>query len=133
ELVRGLHRAEDRDDAVDRRVDVTPGKADMSRLDSKIALITGAARGQGAAAARRFVAEGAKVVLADVADEDGKQVAGELGDAAVYQHLDVSSEQDWEHAVKAAESAFGPVTVLVNNAGVLHFSSIADTKLADYE
>ena len=105
----------------------------MSRLGSKIALITGAARGQGAAAARRFVAEGAKVVLADVADEDGKQVAGELGDAAVYQHLDVSSEQDWEHAVKAAESAFGPVTVLVNNAGVLHFSSIADTKLADYE
>lgn len=98
----------------------------MSRLAGKVALITGAARGQGAAAARRFVAEGARVVLADVVDEEGKALAGELG--AEYLHLDVSEEDDWAAAV--AETRF---TVLVNNAGVLHFAPLADTALADYE
>lgn len=98
----------------------------MSRLAGKTALITGAARGQGAAAARRFVAEGASVVLADVLDDEGKALAAELG--VEYRHLDVSEEDDWADAV--AETRF---TVLVNNAGILHFAPLADTALADYE
>ncbi|MEO6085908.1 MAG: glucose 1-dehydrogenase [Umezawaea sp.] len=103
------------------------------RLDGKVAIITGAARGQGAAAARRFVAEGARVAITDVLDEQGKSLADELGDAAFYHHLDVSSEDDWARAVEETTSAFGDVTVLVNNAGILHFSAIAETTLADYE
>jgi 3alpha(or 20beta)-hydroxysteroid dehydrogenase len=99
----------------------------MGRLSGKVALVTGAANGQGAAAARRFVAEGARVVLADVDDDAGKALADELG--ARYQHLDVSEEDDWA----AALDACGPVTVLVNNAGVLHFSLLHETTLADYE
>ena len=99
----------------------------MGRLSGKVALITGAANGQGAAAARRFVAEGARVTLADVDDDAGKALADELG--ADYVHLDVSQEDGWA----AALAASGPVTVLVNNAGVLHFSLLHETTLADYE
>ncbi|WP_232376217.1 glucose 1-dehydrogenase [Amycolatopsis aidingensis] len=103
------------------------------RLAGKVALITGAARGQGAAAARRFVAEGARVLLADVADDAGKQLADELGAAAGYQHLDVGAEDEWELAVQRAVAEFGGLDVLVNNAGILHFSELASTSLADYE
>jgi 3alpha(or 20beta)-hydroxysteroid dehydrogenase len=99
------------------------------RLDGKVVLITGAARGQGAAAVRACVAEGARVYAADVRDDLGKALADELGDAAEYVHLDVSSEQDWADAVARVER----IDVLVNNAGVLHFSALADTELADYE
>jgi len=101
------------------------------RLDGKVAIITGAARGQGAAEVRRFVAEGAQVVLGDVLDADGEAVAAELGAAARYVHLDVASEADWATAVAAAE-AMGPLNVLVNNAGILRFTAIADTTLAEY-
>ncbi len=100
------------------------------RLSGKVALITGAARGQGAAAARRFVREGASVLLTDVLDEPGKELAASLG--ASYFHLDVSSEEDWAAAVEAARE-LGEISVLVNNAGVLHFSPLADTTLADYQ
>ncbi|QUQ66376.1 glucose 1-dehydrogenase [Kutzneria sp. CA-103260] len=99
------------------------------RLDGKTALITGAARGQGAAAARRFVAEGARVIIADVNDDAGKALADELGDAADYQHLDVSSEDEWAQVTGELER----LDVLVNNAGVLHFSPLPKTTLADYE
>jgi 3alpha(or 20beta)-hydroxysteroid dehydrogenase len=105
----------------------------VGRLDGKVAIITGAARGQGAAAARRFVAEGARVVITDVLDEQGKRLADDLGDAASYRHLDVSSEDDWAQAVAETAEVFGDITVLVNNAGVLHFSAIAETTLADYQ
>lgn len=109
------------------------------RLAGKVALITGAARGQGAAAVRRFVAEGARVLAADITDDTGKALADELNEAAGgdeapvrYTHLDVTSEEDWAAAVAAATDGFGRLDVLVNNAGVLHFSALADTKLADY-
>jgi 3alpha(or 20beta)-hydroxysteroid dehydrogenase len=105
------------------------------RLDGRIALITGAARGQGAAAARRFVEEGARVMLTDVLDDQGKELAAELGPKydVEYCHLDVSNEDEWAEAVAFTISTFGDITVLVNNAGVLHFSALADTTLADYQ
>jgi 3alpha(or 20beta)-hydroxysteroid dehydrogenase len=94
------------------------------RLEGKVALITGAARGQGEAEARRFVAEGAKVLLTDVLDDQGGAVAEALGDAAAYRHLDVTSEDGWNEAVADCEARFGPVSVLVNNAGILDFSPV---------
>lgn len=108
--------------------DTTPT---TGRLDGKVALITGAARGQGEAEARLFAAEGAKVVLADVLDAEGEAVAADIGDAARYVHLDVSTEDDWATAIAAAE-AFGPLNVLVNNAAILRFTTIADTTLEEY-
>jgi 3alpha(or 20beta)-hydroxysteroid dehydrogenase len=101
------------------------------RLQGKVALITGGARGQGAAAARRFVAEGASVMITDVLDEQGKELADSLG--ASYCHLDVSSEEDWARAVDETVTSLGEITVLVNNAGVLHFSLLEDTEFADYQ
>jgi len=101
------------------------------RLAGQVAIITGAARGQGAAEARMFAAEGAQVVLGDVLDADGEAVAAEIGDAARYVHLDVTSEEDWAGAIAAAE-ALGPLTVLVNNAGILRFTAMADTTLDEY-
>ncbi|MGH9085561.1 MAG: glucose 1-dehydrogenase [Acidimicrobiales bacterium] len=94
------------------------------RLEGKVAVVTGAARGQGEAEARRFVAEGAAVLLTDVLDEEGTAVAASLGDAAAYRHLDVTSEDEWAAAVADAEQRFGPITVLVNNAGILDFAPI---------
>ena len=85
----------------------------MGRLDGKVAIITGSARGQGEAEARLFVAEGARVVLGDVLDGEGRAVAESLGAAATYVHHDIRSESDWEAAVAAA-AAFGPLNVLVN-------------------
>jgi len=94
------------------------------RLEGKVAIITGAARGQGEAEARRFVAEGATVLLTDVLDAEGEAVADELGDAAAYRHLDVSSEAEWEAAIADATDRFGDATVLINNAGILDFSGL---------
>ncbi|OLF06464.1 3-alpha-hydroxysteroid dehydrogenase [Actinophytocola xinjiangensis] len=103
----------------------------MGRLAGKVALVTGASGGQGAAAARRFAAEGATVVLADVVDEPGRALADELG--AHYRHLDVSAEAGWAEVVAGIAGEHGPVTVLVNNAGVLHLAPLAETTLADYQ
>jgi 3alpha(or 20beta)-hydroxysteroid dehydrogenase len=89
----------------------------VGRLDGKVAIVTGAARGQGEAEARRMVAEGAEVVLGDVLDDEGKQVAADLGEAARYVHLDVTSEACWADAVAAA-AELGPLSVLVNNAAI---------------
>ncbi len=102
----------------------------MGRLTGKVALITGAAGGQGAAAARRFTEEGARVVVADVNDEAGKEFAAEIG--AHYVHLDVSQEDEWTAGAEEVVATYGPPTVLVNNAGILHFSMLTDTALADY-
>ncbi|MGZ4523132.1 MAG: SDR family NAD(P)-dependent oxidoreductase, partial [Mycobacteriaceae bacterium] len=105
----------------------------MGDLEGKVAIITGAAGGQGAAAARRYVAEGARVVLADVNDESGKALAVELGEAAYYRHLDVSSEDDWTGVVDEAVRQLGKIDILVNNAGILFFSALVDTTLEQYE
>jgi 3alpha(or 20beta)-hydroxysteroid dehydrogenase len=104
----------------------------MGRLDGKVALITGAARGTGAACARRFVAEGARVVLGDILDDRGKAVAAELGADALYTHLDITSEVDWESAVELTLRSFGRLDVLINNAAVLHMASIESTTLDDW-
>jgi 3alpha(or 20beta)-hydroxysteroid dehydrogenase len=103
----------------------------MGRLDGKVALISGGARGMGAAEGRLFAREGAKVVLGDVLDDEGKAVAAELGEAARYVHLDVTREGDWAAAVATAEE-LGPLTVVVNNAGILRPSAIADTSVEEY-
>lgn len=97
------------------------------RLDGKRALITGAARGMGAAHARAFIAEGARVVLADVADDEGRALAAELGDAAHYVHLDVTDAEGWAAAVRVAEEELGGLDVLVNNAGVFLRAPLEET------
>ncbi|MGO8860753.1 MAG: SDR family NAD(P)-dependent oxidoreductase [Acidimicrobiales bacterium] len=88
------------------------------RLTQKVALVTGAARGQGEAEARRFVAEGARVVIADVSDEPGRALAEELGEEAIFEHLDVSDPAAWAPAVDAATARWGRLDVLINNAGI---------------
>lgn len=104
----------------------------MARLDGKVAIITGAARGMGAATARLFVEAGAKVAIADVLDDAGHALAAELGAAARFYHLDVTSEEAWGQTVRAVEADLGPVDVLVNNAGVLLFRSLLETSAEDY-
>ncbi|MBT4520866.1 MAG: glucose 1-dehydrogenase [Halieaceae bacterium] len=103
----------------------------MGRLEGKVAIVTGGARGMGEATVRLFVEHGAKVVIGDVLDEAGQALAGELGESAVFQHMDVSKEADWAAAVVSAE-ALGPLNVLVNNAAILHMASITDTTADDY-
>jgi 3alpha(or 20beta)-hydroxysteroid dehydrogenase len=105
----------------------------MGRLDGKVALITGGARGMGKSHVRHFVSEGARVVLGDVLDDRGAAVAAGLGEESCrYVHHDVTSEEHWAAAVGTAIGAFGQLDVLVNNAGVLKFASIADMPLADF-
>jgi 3alpha(or 20beta)-hydroxysteroid dehydrogenase len=90
----------------------------MGRLDGKVALISGSSRGMGASEARLFHAEGACVVVSDVSDAGGEALAAELGDRAMYVHLDVTRAADWAAAVAATEARFGKLDVLVNNAGI---------------
>jgi len=97
----------------------------MGRLDGKIAIITGAAGGQGAAEARALASEGANVLVTDVAPGIGK-VAASIGGAAAACELDVTDEDAWHHAVATAEEAFGPVTVLINNAGLLRRGALRE-------
>ncbi len=104
-----------------------------NRLQGKVAIVTGGARGMGEATCRRFVAEGAKVAIADVLEERGKALAAELGASARFWKLDVTSEEAWAAVVAEVEQAFGGVDVLVNNAGILLFRSLLETTKADYE
>jgi NAD(P)-dependent dehydrogenase (short-subunit alcohol dehydrogenase family) len=102
------------------------------RLDGKVALISGGARGQGAAEGKLFAREGAKVVLGDVLDSEGQQTAREIqaaGGGAVYVHLDVTKEADWQQAVDTAGRTFGKLSVLVNNAGILYMEGLEETTL----
>ena len=105
----------------------------MGRLDGKVALITGGARGMGKSHARYFVAEGARVVIGDVLDDRGEAVAAKLGpDACRYVHHDVTSESQWADAVRGTVDAFGRLDILVNNAGVLAPATIAEMPLAEF-
>ena len=104
----------------------------MGRLDGRVALITGAARGQGQAEAERFVAEGARVMLADVLDDRGHDVAAALGSNAVYRHLDVTSASDWASSVAALIAVFGQIDVLVNNAAIYRVATFAETDEGAY-
>jgi 3alpha(or 20beta)-hydroxysteroid dehydrogenase len=105
----------------------------MGRLDGKVALITGGARGMGKSHVRHFVAEGARVVFGDVLDDRGQHVADGLGpDTCRYIHQDVTSETDWAAAVALTVETFGKLDVLVNNAGILKIATIADMPLADF-
>lgn len=99
------------------------------RLAGKVVLITGGAMGMGAAHARTCVSQGAEVVIADIADEQGQALAKELGDAAHYVHLDVTQEDQWEQAVAATLQRFGKMNVLINNAGILTFGPLASLSL----
>jgi 3alpha(or 20beta)-hydroxysteroid dehydrogenase len=104
------------------------------RLEGKVALVTGAARGQGAAEARLFVAEGARVLLGDVLDDEGAAVAEELGDAAVYRHLDVTSDDDLVAAVDDVRDRWGALHVLIANAAVFTRAvRITDLAVEEYE
>ncbi|MEE8291941.1 MAG: glucose 1-dehydrogenase [Candidatus Tectomicrobia bacterium] len=102
----------------------------MGRLDGKVALISGGARGQGAVEAALFAQEGAKVLFGDVLDAAGKRVETEIrqaGGEATYLHLDVTQEADWQEAVERAVSTYGKLDILVNNAGILRRESIEET------
>lgn len=105
----------------------------MTRLAGKVAIVTGGAQGQGEAICRAFVAEGAEVVIADIADDLGKALATELGEHAHFAHLDVSDEDNWAAVVSEAVETFGPVTTLVNNAGILMFAELTRTETAAFE
>ncbi|KUO06152.1 SDR family NAD(P)-dependent oxidoreductase [Streptomyces caeruleatus] len=106
----------------------------MDRVRGKIAIVTGAARGQGEAHSRLFAAEGAKVLMTDVLDDAGEKVAEELRDAGYdvhYRHADVTSEADWLATVADAESRWGRVDILVNNAGIVGTMKAADEEDLD--
>ena len=108
----------------------------MGRLDGKVALISGGARGQGAAEARLFAQEGAKVVIGDILDAEGTSVAAEIAESggdALFVHLDVTNEEDWRSAIAAAASSFGKLDVLVNNAGIWRRGRVEDTTVEDWD
>ncbi len=102
------------------------------RLAGKVALVTGGASGLGAAIVRRFVAEGAKVVIADIDDETGRHLASDLGPATFHVWLDVANEAAWGAAIAKAQEGFGRLDVLVNNAGIALLKGIEDTTLAEW-
>ncbi len=106
----------------------------MHKLDNRLALVTGGSRGIGAAIARLFVDEGAKVMIADVLTAEGEALAAEIGDAARFVHLDVTDEAQWREAIAAAEREFGqPVDVLINNAGIVDFGTIDEQDVKGFQ
>jgi 3alpha(or 20beta)-hydroxysteroid dehydrogenase len=104
----------------------------VSKLGGHVAIVTGGARGMGEAHARALLGEGAQVVIGDVLEAEGSALADDLGDDARFVALDVADEESWQAAVRAAEEAFGPVSILVNNAGVLAIEPIAQLALAEW-
>ena len=108
----------------------------MGRLQGKVAIISGGARGQGADEAKLFVEEGASVVFGDILDEEGRKLEAEInesGATAQYIHLDVTKEHDWENAVTKAVSTYGKLDILVNNAGSLDMKGLEETESTDWD
>ena len=106
------------------------------RLEGKVALISGGARGQGAVEAKLFASEGASVVIGDILDDAGRQVEAEIaesGGSATYVHLDVTSESQWNDAISAAVERYGKLDILVNNAGILIRAGVEDTTEEDWD
>lgn len=104
----------------------------MARLAGKVAIITGAAQGMGASHAKKFIDEGAKVILTDLNEEKGQALASELGEHAAFVKHNVTSAEDWANVIAQAEEKFGPVNVLVNNAGITMAKSILQTTEEEY-
>jgi 3(or 17)beta-hydroxysteroid dehydrogenase len=104
----------------------------MGRVAGKVAIVTGAASGMGKADAELLAREGARVVLADLNEADGKAVADAIGEAAVFMRLDVTDEENWRSVVAATLEQFGRLDILVNNAGMIALGSIVDTDLASW-
>ena len=102
------------------------------KLENRVAIITGGARGMGASHARRFVKEGAKVVITDILEEEGMAVAKELGDNAIFIKHDVTKAADWKKVISTTESKFGPVNILVNNAGIGYVRLIEEITEEEY-
>ena len=106
---------------------------EMSRLEGKVAIVTGAARGTGEQTARLFADEGARVVIADVLEDEGRATAEDIGASAIFERLDVTDEASWKNVVAKTVEVFGAPTVLVNNAGLLHMEALVDISPADVE
>ena len=105
---------------------------ETGRVSGKVAIVTGAARGMGAEHARRLIEEGAKVMLTDVLDNEGEATVRALGANARYLHHDVTNEAEWKRIVAETEAAFGPVSVLINNAGIVILTPIEALDEAEY-
>jgi 3alpha(or 20beta)-hydroxysteroid dehydrogenase len=105
----------------------------MGRLDGKVAVITGGAGGMGSKHAEVFVREGAKVVIADLESSNGKKIAEDLGEQALFIDLDVTAEASWDNLVKETEDKFGPINVLINNAGIANGTPLEDTSFQDFK
>ena len=108
----------------------------MARLEGKVVIISGGARGQGATEARMFAREGARIVIGDLLDAEGQAVAAEIAESGgdcTYVHLDVTSEDDWRAAVDTAVSAYGKVDVLVNNAGIIESGRVEDLTVEQWD
>ena len=108
----------------------------MGRLDGKVAIISGGAKGQGAEEARLFAEEGAKIIIGDILDKDGMQIESEIverGGEAKFVHLDVSLEEDWIKVVDLAIAEYGKLDILVNNAGILLMKGVEDTSSEEWD
>ena len=108
----------------------------MARLDGKVALISGGSKGQGEAEAKLFAQEGAKVVLGDILDEEGRKMEAEInetGGDAKYVHLDVTSEDDWSAAVREAVETYGKLDILINNAGIVLRKGVEETSSDEWD
>ena len=106
------------------------------RLQGKVALISGGARGQGAAEAKLFAKEGAKVVFGDILDDEGRKTEAEIqeiGGEVLYIHLDVTKEEDWQRMVSETINKFGKIDILVNNAGVVSWGILEDTTSEEWD
>ena len=104
----------------------------MNRLDGKIALISGAGRGIGAATAKLMIEAGAKVIIGDIIEKEGQELSEKLGPNASFVRLDVTMEEDWERAVTLAQSSFGGLDILANNAGLFLGRDFSDVSLDDW-